>query len=46
MRGMIVVVCAAFGRTVSEANTEIVCLRTKGILEYKDVFLPRKVLLS
>ena len=26
--GMIVVVCAAFGYTISEAKTEIMCLRT------------------
>ena len=31
--GVIVVVCAAFGLTVSEAKTEIVCLRPKGMLE-------------
>ena len=29
----IVVVCAAFGLTVSEANTEIMCLSTKGMPE-------------
>ena len=29
MVAVIVVVCAAFGLTVSEANTEIMCLRTK-----------------
>ena len=28
---LIVVVCAAFGLTVSEAKTEIMCLRTKGM---------------
>ena len=33
MMGAIVVVCAAFGLTVSEAKTEIICLRTKGMLE-------------
>ena len=31
--GMIVVVCAAFGLTVSEAKTEIMCLRAKGMPE-------------
>ena len=30
---VIVVVCAAFGFTVSEAKTEIICLRTKEIPE-------------
>ena len=30
MMGVIVVVCAAFGLTVSEAKTEIICLRAKG----------------
>ena len=29
--GGIVIVCAAFGLTVSEAKTEIMCLRTKGM---------------
>ena len=31
--GVIVVVCAAFGLTVSEAKTEIMCLRAKGMPE-------------
>ena len=31
MMGVIVVVCAAFGLTVSEAKNEIMCLRTKGM---------------
>ena len=31
MMGMIVVVCAAFDLTVSEAKTQIMCLRTKGM---------------
>ena len=31
MMGVIVVVCAPFGLTVSEAKTEIMCLRAKGI---------------
>ena len=31
--GVIVVVCTAFGLTVSEANTEIICLRAKGMPE-------------
>ena len=30
---MIAVVCAAFGLTVSEAKTKIMCLRTKGMPE-------------
>ena len=36
--GVIVVVCAAFGLTVSEANTEIMCLRTKGMAESIAIF--------
>ena len=36
--GVIVVVCAAFGLTVSEAKTEITCLRTKGMPESTTVF--------
>ena len=31
--GVIVVVCAVFGLTVSEAKTEIMCLRAKGMPE-------------
>ena len=31
--GVIVVVCVAFGLTVSETKTEIMCLRTKGVPE-------------
>ena len=31
--GVIVVVCATFGLTVSEAKTEIMCLRAKGMPE-------------
>ena len=31
MVGVIMVVCAAFGLAVSEAKTEIMCLRTKGM---------------
>ena len=31
--GVIVVVYAAFGLTVSEAKTKIMCLRTKGMSE-------------
>ena len=31
--GMIVVVCAAFGLTVPEAKTEIMCLRAKDMPE-------------
>ena len=33
MMGVIVVVCAAFGLTVSKAKTEIMCLRAKGMPE-------------
>ena len=33
MMGVIVVVCAAFGLTVLEAKTEIMCLRAKGMPE-------------
>ena len=36
--GVIVVVCAAFGLTVSEAKTEIMCLRTKGMPESTATF--------
>ena len=38
MMGVIVVVCAAFGLTVSEANTEIMCLRAKGMSESTTTF--------
>ena len=34
----IVVVCAAFGLTVSEAKTEIMCLRAKGMPESTATF--------
>ena len=33
MMGVIVVVCAAFGLTLSEAKTEIMCLRARGMPE-------------
>ena len=36
--GVIVVVCVAFGLTVSEAKTEIMCLRTKGMPESAAIF--------
>ena len=36
--GGIVVVCAAFGLTVSEAKTEIMCLRAKGVPESTATF--------
>ena len=36
--GVIVVMCAAFGLTVSEAKTEIMCLRAKGMLESTATF--------
>ena len=36
--GVIVVVCAAFSLTVSEAKTEIMCLRAKGMPESTATF--------
>ena len=36
--GVIEVMCAAFGLTVSEAKTEIVCLRAKGVSESTAIF--------
>ena len=36
--GVIVIVCAAFGLTVSEAKTKIVCLRTKRMPESTAIF--------
>ena len=38
MMAVIVVVCAAFGLTVSEAKTEIMCLRTKSMPESTAIF--------
>ena len=38
MMGVIVVMCAAFGLTVSEAKTEIMCLCTKGMPESTAIF--------
>ena len=38
MMGVIVVVCVAFGLTVSEAKTEIMCLRAKGMSKSTDTF--------
>ena len=38
MMGVIVVVCAAFGLTVSEVKTEIMCLRTKRMPESTVIF--------
>ena len=38
MMGVIVAVCAAFGLTVSEAKTEIMCLRAKGMTESTAAF--------
>ena len=35
---VIVVVCAAFGLAVSEAKTEIMCLRAKGMPEATAIF--------
>ena len=38
MMGVIVVVCAAFALTVSEAKIEIMCLRAKGMPESTTIF--------
>ena len=38
IRGVIVIVCAVLGLTVSNAKTEIMCLRTKGIPESNAIF--------
>ena len=38
MKGVVVVVCAAFSFTVSVAKTEIICLRTKGVPESTAIF--------
>ena len=38
MMGVIVVVCVAFGLTVSESKTEIMCLRAKGMPESTATF--------
>ena len=38
MMGVIVVVCTAFGLTVSEAKTEIMCLSAKGMPEPTVIF--------
>ena len=38
MMGVIVIVCAAFGLTLSKANIEIICLRTKGMPEPIAIF--------
>ena len=38
MMGVIVVACAVFGFTVSEAKTEILCLRAKGMPESTTIF--------
>ena len=38
MMGVIVGVCSAFGLTVSEAKTEIMCLRAKGMPESTATF--------
>ena len=38
MMGVIVVVCVAFGLTVSEAKTEIMCLRATGMPESIAIF--------
>ena len=36
--GVIVIMCAAFGVTVSEAKTEIICLRAKGMADSTATF--------
>ena len=38
MIGVIMVVCAVFSLTISEAKTEIICLRTKGVSEATTIF--------
>ena len=42
MMGVVVVVCAVFGLTVSEAKTEIMCLRAKGMPESTATFIQRR----
>ena len=42
MMGVIVVVCAAFGFTVSEAKTEIIYLRAKGMPESTAIFIVKQ----
>ena len=42
MIGVIVVVCAAFGLTVSKVKTEIMCLHTKGIPESTAIRIQRR----
>ena len=41
--GVIMVVCAAFGLTVSEAKTELMCLRAKGMPENTALFSVEEV---
>ena len=38
LRNVIVIVCEAFGLTVSEGKTEIMCLRTRGIPDSASTF--------
>ena len=38
MVGVIVIMCVAFGLTVSEAKTEFICLRAKRMPEYTAIF--------
>ena len=38
MMGVIVVVCAEFGLTISEAKTEIMCIRAKRMPESTAIF--------
>ena len=42
MMGVVVVVCAVFGLTVSGAKTEIMCLRAKGMPESTATFIQRR----
>ena len=35
--GVIVIVCSAFGLTVSEAKTDLMCLRTEGMPEETNI---------
>ena len=38
LMGVVVIMCATFGLTVSEAKIEITCLRTKGVSESAAIF--------
>ena len=43
MVGVVVAVCAVFGLTISEAKTEIMCLRAKGMPESTAIFIVEAV---